>query len=96
MTWTRVDQHHLRLVVPPTGAASIATPTLSVAYSEARRTVSYVLHAGPVVLGSRPCIDTDDAAARRQAVSELQEQGAAWHAQAMAAAANARRRTESS
>ncbi len=96
MTWTRIDPYHLRLHVETAGAASIATPTLSVAYSEARRTVSYVLHAGSVVLGSRPCIDTDDAAARRQAVAELQEQGAAWHAQAMAAAANARRRTESS
>jgi DNA-binding LacI/PurR family transcriptional regulator len=93
MTWTRVDQHHLRLVVPTTGAASIATPTITVAYSEARRAVSYVLHAGPVVLGSRPCIDTDDAAARRQAVAELQEQGATWHSQA--AAASETRRTES-
>ena len=94
MTWTRVDQHHLRLIVLTTGAASIATPTITVAYSEARRTVSYVLHAGPVVLGSRPCIDTDDAAARLQAVAELQEQGAAWHSQA--AAASETRRTESS
>jgi DNA-binding LacI/PurR family transcriptional regulator len=93
MTWTRVDPYCLRLVVPTTGAASIATPTITVAYSEARRTVSYVLHAGPVVLGSRPCIDTDDAAARRQAVAELQEQGAAWHAQAMAASET--RRTKS-
>lgn len=79
MTWTRVDPYCLRLSVETTGAAAVATPTISVAYSEARRTVSYVLHAGPVVLGSRPCIDKDDAAARRQAVAELQEQGAAWH-----------------
>jgi hypothetical protein len=79
MTWTRVDPYCLRLSVTTTGAASIATPTISVAYSEARRTVSYVLHAGSVVLGSRPCIDTNDAAARRAAVAELQEQGAAWH-----------------
>lgn len=91
MTWTRVDPYCLRLSVTTAGAASIATPTISVAYSEARRTVSYVLHAGSVVLGSRPCIDTNDAATRRQAVAELQEQGAAWHR-----AANATHRTESS
>ncbi len=95
MTWTRIDPYHLRLRVETEGAASIATPTLSVAYSEARRTVSYVLHAGSVVLGSRPCIYTDDAAARRQAVAELQEQGAAWHAESMARQ-SAKRRTESS
>lgn len=64
---------------PSGGASNIATPTITVAYSRARELVSYVLHAGSVVLASRACIDINDSEGRRTAVAELQEQGATWH-----------------
>ena len=81
MTWTRRGDYWLEYQPPDacTGAARIATPTITVAYSRARQLVSYVLHAGSVVLASRACIDINDSEARRTAVAELQAQGATWH-----------------
>jgi hypothetical protein len=86
VTWTRRGDYWLEYQPPDgaTGAARIATPTITVAYSRARQLVSYVLHAGSVVLASRACIDINDSDARRTAVAELQEQGATWHRAASA------------
>jgi DNA-binding LacI/PurR family transcriptional regulator len=94
MPWDRLDQYCIRLRVHTAGAASVATPTISVAYSEARQAVSYVLLAGSEVLAARPCIATDNTAARREAVAELQTLGEQWHAESMARQ-NATRRTGS-
>jgi len=81
MTWTRRGDYWLEYQPPDagTGAARVATPTITVAYSRARALVSYVLHAGSVVLASRACIDINASDARRTAVAELQAQGATWH-----------------
>jgi len=86
MTWTRRGDYWLEYQPPNvgTGAARIATPTITVAYSRARLVVSYVLHAGSVVLASWACIEINDSDARRTAVTELQTQGATWHRAASA------------